>query len=80
LALYHQHAEKLKPFVKDANFSAEQLNLILKMMRNCNQLRQAKVIESFFECMLPDNMVKEYEDREGQNGKYQALIIKEGQN
>ncbi len=55
MAQYHQKAEILKPQVESMNFSKDQLNIILKMMKGCTMLRQGKVIDSFFECMLPDN-------------------------
>ncbi len=68
MAQYHYRAAQLKPLVEAANFSPAQLNLILKMMRGCTMLRQGKVIESFLECMLPEN----YEMRIGREiqGKY----------
>ena len=56
MAMYHTRAAKLKPLVQAANFTPEQLTLIQKMMGGCSQLRQRKVIDSFLECMLPDNM------------------------
>lgn len=52
MAQYHIRAEKLKPLVDQADFTKDQLTLILKMMRGCSQLRQGSVIESFFECMI----------------------------
>ena len=54
MAQYHIKAEKLKPLVEAENFSVSQLNVIVKMMRGCTQLRQGRVIDSFFEAMLPD--------------------------
>ena len=63
MALYHTHAEKLKPNVLSAKFTKEQLTTVLKMMENCSQLRQGSAIRSFFDCMLPDN----FERREDTN-------------
>ena len=54
MALYHQHAEKLKPLVENANFTKEQLNTVLRLMENCSQLRQGSVIRSFFDLVLPE--------------------------
>lgn len=56
MAKYVLKAQKLKPLVEAANFTPEQLTLIHKMMGNCSQLRQRKVITSFLELMIPDNM------------------------
>ena len=60
-AQYHQTAEFLKSEVDASNFSSEQLTTILKMMRGCTMLRQGKVINSFFACMVPQG----YELKEG---------------
>ncbi len=63
MAMYHVNAEKLKPLVEQANFSKQQLNLVLRMMEKCSQLRQGSVIRSFFDGMLPDK----YELKEDSN-------------
>ncbi len=59
MALYHTHAEKLKPEVLSAKFTKEQLTTVLRMMENCSQLRQGSAIRSFFDCMLPDNLIRQ---------------------
>ncbi len=63
MAMYNVRAEKLKGLVETANFSKQQLNVVLKMMEGCSQLRQGSVIRSFFTCMLPEK----YELKEDSN-------------
>jgi len=41
MAQYHITASELKPLVQQANFNAQQLNIIHKMMRGCKDLRQS---------------------------------------
>ena len=78
MAMYHATAENLKPEVIQANFSKAQLETILKMMKGCTMLRQGKVIESFFECMLPENFQLAHgEETQGKYGTYRPTIITE---
>lgn len=81
MAMYHIKAQELKPFVIDAHFNAQQLNLIHKMMRSCSQLRQGSHITSFFECMLPEGFkIQEGQEIEGKYGMYKPLEIVEVKN
>lgn len=76
LAQYHTKAEILKPQVIAADFSKDQLNIILKMMKGCTMLRQGKVIDSFFECMLPDNFKTVLgHEVTGNYGTYRPTIV-----
>ena len=50
------------------------MNLILDCMRGCSQLRQSKVIESFFKEIFPDTKT-EYIEIEGKYGKFQKLVV-----
>ena len=75
MAKYHITAQKLKPFVEKANFTKDQLNIMLNLMRSCSQLRQRKVIESFFIEVLPDSFMTETEIKEGIYGKYTELKV-----
>lgn len=77
MALYHTRAEGLKPEVENANFTKEQLTLVLKMMKGCSQLRQGSVIESFFECMIDKTKFKivEGHEIEGKYGTYRPKVI-----
>ena len=43
-------------------------------MRGCSQLRQSKVIESFFKEIFPDTKT-EYIEIEGKYGKFQKLVV-----
>ena len=80
MAQYHSKAAILKPIVEAQNFSSEQLTTILKMMRGCTMLRQGKVINSFFECMIPEGFeIKEGKLREGKYGQYRlSYVVKIG--
>lgn len=76
MAQYHIKADELKPLVQQANFNTQQLNIILKMMRGCTQLRQGKVINSFFGLMLPSGFkMQEGQEIEGQYGTYRPIEI-----
>lgn len=82
MALYHAKAEALKELVSEAKFSPEQMNVVRKMMTGCSQLRQAKVINSFWELMVPENMTIETIQEEGKYGSYSVPVAraKEGSN
>lgn len=76
--MYHTRAESLKPSVLEAGFNEQQLNLILKMMRGCSQLRQGSVIDSFMSCMLDAKYELTHgELKEGKYGSYRESIIRE---
>jgi len=76
MAMYHQTADRLKDQVLKQNFNAEQLNIILKLMRGCTMLRQGKVINSFFELVLPQNFqLSEGEEKTGKYGTYKETIV-----
>lgn len=76
MAMYHIKADSLKSEVVAANFSKAQFTTILKMMRGCSQLRQGKVIESFFGCMLPESFkLVQGEEIEGKYGTYRPLMV-----
>jgi len=78
MAQYHITASELKPLVQQANFNAQQLNIIHKMMRGCKDLRQKAHITSFFECMIPEGFkIQAGEEIEGKYGKYRPLEIVE---
>lgn len=70
MAQYVQDAEELKPLIQDAKFTPEQMNVILKMMKGCKNLRQSKVIESFWLLMVPESMEIKRVEQEGKYGKY----------
>lgn len=78
--MYHSKGAILKPLVEAQDFNAEQLTTILKMMRGCTMLRQGKVIESFFETMIPEGYeIKQGELREGKYGQYRlSYVVKAG--
>jgi hypothetical protein len=76
MAMYHTRAAQLKPLVEAAGFTAEQLNLVHKMMRGCTMLRQGKVITSFFGCMLPESFeLKEGAAQQGKYGTYRPIYV-----
>ena len=77
MAKYHITAEKLREKYDLKTFADKNpinLNLILDCMRGCNQLRQSKVIESFFKEIFPDTKT-EYIEIEGKYGKFQKLVV-----
>lgn len=78
---YEIRASQLKPLVEKAGFTAEQLNLVHKMMRGCTMLRQGKVITSFLNLMLPENFeIKAGQERQGKFGTYRPLyVVNKGQ-
>ena len=76
MAKYHLRAEQLREMYdqQDLTFNSKTLNFILDCMRGCSQLRQSKVIESFFkECFK--NVETEYIEIDGKYGKFQKLRV-----
>ena len=76
MAKYHLTAEKLRGDYdqQDLTFNNKTLNFILDCMRGCSQLRQSKVIESFFKEIFP--IVKtEFIEIDGKFGKFQKLKV-----
>ena len=77
MAKYHLTAAKIKEkfdLLLNLDLSNHQLNLILDCMRGCNQLRQTKVIESFFKEIFP-NVKTEFIEIDGKFGKFQKLKV-----
>ena len=54
--------------------SSNTYEMILDFMRGCSQLRQSKVIESFFIELFP-NLKTEYTEIDGKFGKFQKLKV-----
>ena len=81
MAKYHETARKLREkydidvFVKtDIGKNVKLLNLILDLMGSCSQLRQRKVIESFFtECFK--DVKTEFIDLEYMDRKYRKMVV-----
>jgi len=78
MAKYHLTAEKIK---EEYDLTFNRLHpdifvyrLILDCMRGCSQLRQSKVIESFFKEIFP-NIKTEYIEIDGKFGKFQKLKV-----
>ena len=77
MAKYHLTAEKLREKYDLKNYphpKARNLNLILDCMRGCNQLRQTKVIESFFQEIFKEAST-EFIEIDGKYGKFQKLKV-----
>ena len=75
MAKYHLTAEKLREKYDLKDFVGKSyLPLILDCMRGCNQLRQTKVIESFFKEIFP-NVKTEFIEIDGKFGKFQKLKV-----
>ena len=76
MAKYHLTAEKLREKYdqQDITFNNKTLNFILDCMRGCNQLRQTKVIESFFTEIFKEAKT-EYTEIDGKFGKFQKLKV-----
>ena len=77
MAKYHETAKKLREKYDLDDFVGKSfLPLILDLMTSCSQLRQRKVIESFFtECFK--DVKTEFIDIEGTYGKYRKMVVKE---
>ena len=77
MAKYHLTAEKLREKYDLDNRKFESSNtyeMILDFMRGCSQLRQSKVIESFFIELFP-NLKTEFIEIDGKFKKYQELKV-----
>ena len=77
MAKYHETARKLREKydldLNDIRWRAN-LPLILDLMTSCSQLRQRKVIESFFTEVFKE-VKTEYVDIEGVYGKYRKMVV-----
>ena len=78
MAKYHLTAEKIK---EEYDLTFNRLHpdifvyrLILDCMRGCSQLRQRKVIESFFSECFKD-VKTEFIDIDGIYGKYRKMVV-----
>ena len=83
MAKYHLTAEKIRKNYALGNeftpnmesvFNNIHLELLLDCMRGCSQLRQSKVIESFFKEIFP-NVKTEFIEIDGKFGKFQKLKV-----
>ena len=83
MAKYHLTAEKIrkdyalgKEFTPNMEsvFNNIHLELLLDCMRGCSQLRQSKVIESFFKEIFP-NVKTEFIEIDGKYGKFQNVKV-----
>ena len=81
MAKYHLTAEKLREKYDLKTSCSSQtssvnrdLNLILDCMRGCSQLRQSKVIESFFTEIFREAKT-EFIEIDGKFGKFQKLKV-----
>jgi len=77
MAKYHLTAEKLREKYDLKTFADKNpinLNLILDCMRGCSQLRQSKVIESFFTEIFKEAKT-EFIEIDGKFGKFQKLKV-----
>ena len=76
MAKYHETARKLREKYdkQDITFNPKTLNFILDLMTSCSQLRQRKVIESFFSECFKD-VKTEFIDIEGIYGKYRKMVV-----
>ena len=84
MAMYHLRAENIRdqymnhidaePLENTLGLNPEQLNFILDCMRGCSQLRQSKVIESFFSEIFKEAKT-EYTEIDGKFGKFQKLKV-----
>jgi len=84
MAKYHITAGKIRdqymnkndsePLENTVQLNPKQLNFILDCMRGCNQLRQSKVIESFFTEIFKEAKT-EFIEIEGKYGKFQKLKV-----
>ena len=59
---------------QDLTFNNKTLNFILDCMRGCSQLRQSKVIESFFTEIFKEAKT-EFIEIDGKFGKFQKLKV-----
>ena len=84
MAQYHIKAEKLKndfdtDQITDAGYSNKYKmitpQLVLECMTGCSQLRQRKVIETFFKEIFP-NVETEMVQKEHEGRKYEVLRVK----
>ena len=77
MAKYHETARKLREKYADFNTCDQNtniMNMILDLMTSCSQLRQRKVIESFFSECFKD-VKTEFIDIEGIYGKYRKMVV-----
>ena len=76
MAKYHLRAEQLREIYdqQDLTFNNKTLNFILDCMRGCSQLRQSKVIESFFTEIFKEAKT-EFIEIDGKFGKFQKLKV-----
>ena len=76
MAKYHLRAEQLREIYdqQDLTFNSKTLNFILDCMRGCSQLRQSKVIESFFTEIFKEAKT-EFIEIDGKFGKFQKLKV-----
>jgi len=66
---YLERAPENKKNFEANNFTAQQLNVVLTMMRQCWKLRQGAIINNLLEASLPEGFVIEENLKEGQDGK-----------
>ena len=78
MAKYNEKAKQLR---KDYDldkmhtyFKNIHLELILDLMTSCSQLRQRKVIESFFKEVFPE-VKTEFIEIDGIYGKYRKMVV-----
>ena len=84
MAKYHITAGKIRdqymnkndsePLENTVQLNPKQLNFILDCMRGCSQLRQSKVIESFFTEIFKEAKT-EFIEIDGKFGKFQKLKV-----
>jgi len=78
MAKYHLTAAKFRKEYNLENVVNNEWSIspkiVLDLMRGCSQLRQSKVIESFFKEIFPDTKT-EYIEIEGKYGKFQKLVV-----
>jgi len=76
MAKYHETARKLREkwSIDEMKFLTNHLNLILDLMTSCSQLRQRKVIESFFKEVFPD-VKTDFIDIQGVYGEYRKMVV-----
>jgi len=78
MAKYHLTAAKFrKEYKLDQAVNNEwsiSPKVVLDLMRGCSQLRQSKVIESYFKELFP-NIKTEFIEIDGKFGKFQKLKV-----
>lgn len=69
MGYYLERAPANKELIESNDFTPQQLNVVLTLMRQCWKLRQGSIINNLFEASLPDGFSIEANTKTGQDGK-----------